>query len=50
LAEARLESSVARRWGVPESQLDAAALARGFTSYRELIETARLAYVYEHLA
>ena len=42
---ARLEAWIAPRWGVQESAMDQALVERGFTSYREFIDVARLAFL-----
>jgi hypothetical protein len=49
LALARLEAWAARKWGISDTGLGHALVRRGFTSYREFVEVARPAYVYEWL-
>ncbi|HYO91565.1 MAG TPA: TfuA-like protein, partial [Pyrinomonadaceae bacterium] len=47
LTDNRVERWAASRWGVKESQLDSTIQRRGFVSYAEFLETARLVYSYE---
>jgi hypothetical protein len=44
----RLERFAARRWGIAPADFKSALGRRGFNSYGEFGEVARLAYVYEH--
>ena len=44
----RLERFAAQRWGIAPADFEAALGRRGFNSYGEFGEVARLAYVYEH--
>jgi hypothetical protein len=48
LAPARLEAWFAQRWNIPAHDFLAMLPLRGFRSYHEFVETARLAYVYDH--
>ena len=45
----RLERFAVERWRVQETGLESALHARGFASYAEFLEVARLAYVHQHL-
>jgi len=47
LSPERLEQWFSSRWGIEAAEFDSTLLDRGFTSYHEFIETARLAYAYE---
>jgi hypothetical protein len=49
LAGIRLEAWFAQKWGIRQTALRRNLLARGFTSYREFIDVARSAYVFEWL-
>jgi hypothetical protein len=49
LSQERLETWAAQKWGVSTCDLGRALVRRGFVSYREFFDTARLAYVYEWL-
>jgi hypothetical protein len=49
LACSRLEAWFARRWNTSEARMGRALRRRGFVSYREFIDVARLAYVYERV-
>ncbi len=49
LACERLEAWAAARWGISQAALGRTLVLRGFTSYREFVEVARLAYLYEWL-
>jgi hypothetical protein len=50
LAVERLDGWAAERWNVDPASLNDALAARGFASYREFVEVARVAYLYEKLA
>jgi hypothetical protein len=45
----RLERFALQHWRAPDSDLESELHARGFTSYAEFLEVARLAYVHQHL-
>jgi hypothetical protein len=49
LACSRLEAWFARRWNTSDARVGRALRRRGFVSYREFIDVARLAYVYERV-
>lgn len=49
LAPQRLEAWCAARWGLPRERLAPALAERGFTSYQEFLDTARLVYTHERV-